>query len=456
MPAAVNLLRRAAALLPAESRDRLALLPDLAEAMTAIGEFALAEAFLDQAIETAETAGEGGLAASARLLRLRVRSHSADPEDWTEQIVVEAKGGLPLLEAAGDHVELARALRVLAWAHGTACRYGEAAMAAQRAMEHASLGEDERQRQHAASQYAIAALYGPTPVQEAVERCESLVAGALEDRRTQGLVMSLLSALRAMQGEFTAARDLHTRARRMLEEFGRSVVAASSSQQSCRIELLAGDPAAAERELRRDFDELSEMGERYFLSTAAGELARAVYAQGRYVETEELTRIAERLSADDDVTSQALWRSVRAKVFARRRLDGDAQELAREAVELLEGTDALILQADALEDFAEVLMLLGAPGARGYLSQALGCLERKGDVVSAERVRASLQDARRDCRLAHPGGHNGGTRMTGLGKQRRSIPKCGPGHRRARARWNLRLPCSGTPGSELRFEEPAF
>jgi class 3 adenylate cyclase/tetratricopeptide (TPR) repeat protein len=391
MPAAANLLRRAAALLPAESRDRLALLPDLAEAMMAIGEFALAEGFLDEATETAETAGEDGLAASARLLRLRVRSHSADPEDWTEQIVVEAGVGLPLLEAAGDHVELARALRVLAWAHGTACQYGEAARAAQRAMEHASLGRDDRQRQHAASQYAIAALYGPTPVSEGVDRCESIVAGALEDRRTQGLVMSLLSGLRAMQGEFTAARDLYTRARLMLEEFGSSVVAASTSQQSCRVELLAGDPAAAERELRRDLKELSEMGERYFLSTAAGELARVVYAQGRYVEAEELSRIAEELSADDDVTSQALWRSVRAKALARRRQDSDAQELAREAVELLEGTDALILQADALEDLAEVLMLLGEPGARGYLSEALRCLERKGDVASVERLRASLR-----------------------------------------------------------------
>jgi class 3 adenylate cyclase/tetratricopeptide (TPR) repeat protein len=391
MPAAANLLRRAVALLPTESPDRLARLPDLAEAMMAIGEFAWAETFLDEAIETAETMGKDGLAASARLLRLRVRSHSADPEDWTEQVVVEADRGLPVLEAAGDHVELARALRMLAWAHGTACRYGKAAAAAQRAMDHASLGEDERQRQHAASQYAIAALYGPTPVPEAIERCESIVAEAREDRRTQGLVMSLLSGLRAMQGDFRAARDLYTRARLMLEEFGRSVVAASTSQQSCRVELLAGDPAAAERELRRDFDELSEMGERYFLSTAAGELAGAVYAQARYAEAEELTRVAEELSAEDDLTSQALWRSVRAKTLARRGLDGDAEELGREAVELLADTDALILQADALEDLAEVLALVGSDGARGCLGEALGRLERKDDVVSVERVRASLQ-----------------------------------------------------------------
>jgi class 3 adenylate cyclase/tetratricopeptide (TPR) repeat protein len=391
MPAAANLLRRAVTLLPDDSLERLTLLPDLGEAFMAIAEFAWAETFLDEAIGQAERTGRSGLAASARLLRVRVRSHSAAPEDSTAQVVEEAERGLPLLEAAADHVELARALRMVAWAQGTACRYGEAAAAAQQAMEHASLGRDERQRQHAASQYAIAALYGPTPVTEAIERCESIVIEAPGDRRTQGLVTSLLSGLRAMHGEFDTARDLYTRARLMLEELGRSVVAASTSQQSCRVEMLAGDPAAAERELRRDFAELSEMGERYFLSTAAGELAQAVYAQGRYAEAEELTREAEELSAEDDLTSQALWRSGRAKTLARRGLGAEAEELAREAFELLEGTDALILQADALEDLAEVLALAETDGARECLEDALDLLERKGDVVSAERVRASLR-----------------------------------------------------------------
>jgi class 3 adenylate cyclase/tetratricopeptide (TPR) repeat protein len=391
MPAAANLLRRAVALLPAESRERLVLLPDLAEAMMAIGEFAWAEVFLDEAIETATAAGEDGRAASACLLRLRVRSHSADPEDWTEQIVVEADRGLPLLEAAGDHVELARALRMLAWAHGTAGRHGNAAGAAEQAMEHATLGQDVRQRRHAASVYAIAALDGPTPVPEAIERCESIVAEALDDRRTQGLVMSLLSVLRAMQGDFDAARDLYRRARLMLGEYGRSVVAASTSQQSCRVELLAQDPAAAERELRRDFAELAKMGERYFLSTAAGELARAVYAQGRYAEAEELTQLAEELSGDDDLTSQALWRSVRAKALARRGLDSQAEELAREAAQLLQRTDALVDRADALEDLAEVLALRGTDHGRACLEEALVLLERKENVVSAERVRAAVR-----------------------------------------------------------------
>ena len=202
--------------------------------------------------------------------------------------------------------------------------------------------------------------------------------------------MSLLSGLRAMQGDFAAARDLYTRARLMLVELGRSVVAASTSQQSCGVEMLAGDPAAAERELRRDFDELSEMGEKYFLSTVAGELARAVYAQGRYAEAEELTLMAEELSAEDDLTSQALWRSVRAKALARGpwRRGGGARARGGRAPRW-HGRSCSA--ADALEDLAEVLMLVGADGCRGAPERGARLLERKGDVVSTERVRASLR-----------------------------------------------------------------
>ena len=68
---------------------------------------------------------------------------------------------------------------------------------------------------------------------------------------------------------------------------------------------------------------------------------------------------------------------------------------------LLEGTDALILQADALEDLAEVLELAGGDGARECLNEALKRFERKEDVVSVVRVRAMLRDL--DAALAAEG-----------------------------------------------------
>ena len=42
-------------------------------------------------------------------------------------------------------------------------------------------------------------------------------------------------------------------------------------------------------------------------------------------------------------------------------------------------------------DLAEVIALVGTNGAWERLSEALGLLERKDDVVSAERVRALLR-----------------------------------------------------------------
>ncbi|MGH3058827.1 MAG: AAA family ATPase [Gaiellaceae bacterium] len=391
MPAAANLLRRAAMLLPTQDRGRLELLPSLGEALREIGEFAWATVFLDEAIEGAGAVGEPTLLARAELVRFLVESHSTD--GWSEEEVVRrAERSIPVFEAAGDDAGLAQACRLLAWAHGTAGRYGEAAAAAERAVEHARLAGDERQRTHAASQYAVAAVEGPKPVLEAIGRCEEILEQVTEDRRSYGTVMGHLGCLEAMRGEFDRARELCSRGRLMLQDLGLNVVAASRSQDSCTVEMLAGDPAAAERDLRRDFDALTEMGEAYLLSTIAGELARAVHAQGRMEEADELSRIAEQFSAADDVTSQALWRSVRAKVVARRGASDPALELAAEAVGLLRSTDALVRQADALVDEAEVLGLLGqGAAARDRLDEAIRLFERKGNVVAAGRTRSALE-----------------------------------------------------------------
>jgi len=390
MPAAANLLRRAAALLPEQDQGRLELLPSLGEALGETGEFAWAEVFLDEAVEGADAIGEPTLLASAELARLSVGSHAAD--GWSQDEVVQrAEHSIPLFAAAEDHAGLAQAYRLLAWARGTACRYGDAAAAAERAIEHARLAGDERQRNHASTQYAIAALYGPLPVLQAIGHCEEIIEQVKDDHRSRGLVLGLLGCLEAMRGDFETARTLCSQGRAILQELGRNVVAASTSQDSCTVEMLAGDPAAAERDLRRDFDALTEMGEAYLLSTIAGELARATYAQGRIDEADEFTRIAERYSAADDVTSQALWRSVRSKVLARR---GDAETaiaLAREAVAVLRTTDALVWQANALVDEAEVLRLLDrGASARTLLEEALELFERKGNVVAAGTTRSAL------------------------------------------------------------------
>jgi tetratricopeptide (TPR) repeat protein len=134
------------------------------------------------------------------------------------------------------------------------------------------------------------------------------------------------------------------------------------------------------------------MGEKVLLSTIVGELARAVYARGGYDEAEELSRTAEELAAEEDVVSQALWRTVRGKILAQRGDDRAARALAEEAVELLRPTGELVLQAEALLDLAEVLELsAGTAGARRALDDALALFERKGNVVSAAHTRERIK-----------------------------------------------------------------
>jgi len=99
------------------------------------------------------------------------------------------------------------------------------------------------------------------------------------------------------------------------------------------------------------------------------------------------------LGASDDATTQMLWRQVRAKVLARRGERVEAERLAREAVAVCEATDMLNAQGDVYGDLAEVLSVAGKPDeAAAALEQALGCYERKGNLVSTQRTRTRLTE----------------------------------------------------------------
>src|SRR5215204_1465214 len=388
MTAAANLLRRAATLLPAEDPVRIALLPDLGEALTEAGEFVVAQVILDEGVDCATATENLPLLARAELMRLLLKAHSSPPEEWSGQLERDAGQIVEVLEGAGDHAGLAAASRLLSLAYAAAGRCGESADVAARAIEYATLAGDERQRRSAACHYAQVATYGPTPVEEAIAKCEEILSHTEGDMRTQGIVTGLLGRLEAMTGNFERARWLYNAGRAVLEEMGQTVAAASTSLDSCAVEMLAGDPEAAERELRRDYAALDEMGEKVLLSTIVGELARAVYLRGDHDQAEQLSRTAEELAAEEDVVSQALWRTVRARVLARRGEDGPARRLAHEAVELLKPTGELVLQAEALLDLAAVLELSAdGAAARRPLSDALALFERKGDVVSAASTR---------------------------------------------------------------------
>ena len=157
-----------------------------------------------------------------------------------------------------------------------------------------------------------------------------------------------------------------------------------------QLELLAGEPIAAEKALRASYDALASMGDRAYFATRAAELAEAVYQNGRHAEAWSLTETAATTGGSDDLPTQFLWRAVRAKLLAVYGRADEAEELARAALALTEGTDVLSLRATIVLDLAEVLGRSGrAHEAAAARVQALELFEQKGNLAGADRARAT-------------------------------------------------------------------
>jgi predicted ATPase len=163
------------------------------------------------------------------------------------------------------------------------------------------------------------------------------------------------------------------------------------SHHAAMVELLAGDPAAAEKALRRGYVTLEAMGDTALLSTTAAFLGQALIAQGRADAAEELAAESARLATSDDLVTQVLWRGVRARALVERGGADEAEELARDAVSLSEKTDLINHTADALADLGIVLRTRRGPTeARSAFEAAAGLYAQKGNVVGTARVHAEL------------------------------------------------------------------
>jgi tetratricopeptide (TPR) repeat protein len=207
-------------------------------------------------------------------------------------------------------------------------------------------------------------------------------------------VLPPLGELEAMRGRFVEGRRLVARARNIYEQLGQHALAEiNCAPIEGRIELLAGDAAAAQATLRASCDALERMGGASYLATRAAELGDALCELEQYDEAEHLSRRAEELGAKDDILTQLLWRSLRARVVARGGRLVEAQALSLEAHHLAEETDALNSRAKVLLDRAEVLRLAeNRREAVEALTQAVELFERKGNVVAARRAQALLAE----------------------------------------------------------------
>ncbi len=383
--AAIAMLERAWSLLPPEPVD-VYLGLDLADALFEGGRLgdavSLAAVIAERAAAAGDTLGEW----AARLDGARLGGN-IDPSFTAQRILELVAAARDDLSSSGDDRALAVATAAEMWAANCLFQPELVKDAAGRLVEIARRAGDVQRETTGLMWLMFASFYGPTPVGEALRM--------LEDQPDLDQVIPLRRSIRAhllaMLGRFDEARLLSTAERAHFAELGAVVNEANALHHRSTIEMLAGEPAAAERFLRDGCDRLAAVGERGYLSTYVALLGEALYALGRLDEAEECASRSEELGASDDVATQMVWRQLRAKVRARRGAHALAIDLASEAVALGSETSALENLADAICDLAEVFELAGRrEEAVTELERAVVLHERKGNLVMAIRIRERL------------------------------------------------------------------
>jgi tetratricopeptide (TPR) repeat protein len=233
-----------------------------------------------------------------------------------------------------------------------------------------------------------ALVNGPTPVDEAVERCESLLLSA--DAVGEAYVRHSLASLTAMRTDFDDARRQLDRARALFEDLGLTGIAESACPlTAASIELGAGDAAAAAAALRLGIEALTRFDDRSSLAEAGALLAEALYRESRFDEAEEWLKLSSK-HANAEAPATTLWaRGVRAKLLAQNGRFAEGEAAAAEAVAIARETDWLTKHATIVLDLAEVVRLAGdAARADDLAEQARSLFEQKGNTAGALRARS--------------------------------------------------------------------
>jgi class 3 adenylate cyclase/tetratricopeptide (TPR) repeat protein len=386
--AVANLLSRASALLPSDDKSRLQLQPELGAALRETSDLDAAEAVLDEAIDATAVEGEGTIQARARVARALLRFHTR-PGALTEALD-EAKWAIHALQGTGDELGLARAWHLLAfveWWRGSARAAQEAW---ERSIACARSSGARREERSGLAWLARVAFRGPMPGAAATARCDEILEQVRGDMKAEALALISVSGVRALAGHFDDARALAIRATSIYEELGLESNAAWASHAAGFVEVLAGDPAAAERELRPGYETLVRLGVRGGLPTLGALLAEAIYAQGRFEDAEEVA-----LSIEELQPEAVMARCVRAKAVARLGRVAEGEDLAREALASIEETEFVLDHAEALLSLAVILRLAGRlVEGESAIERAVRLYRQKESELAVDRASALLAELR--------------------------------------------------------------
>jgi tetratricopeptide (TPR) repeat protein len=383
---AVTLLRRASRLLEVDEAERAALLPDLGRSLRDSGAVDEARAVLAEAVADAQRDGDEQtqLQAEIELARVNFMQELASPDVLREV----ARRAIAVFEATGDSVHLADAWQLMGMAELAAQNRGAQLEALLEARRHAIESGDLRRQIEAWNEVGGAMISGRTPVTEVLAFLDEELAWG-RDRGLPAIEADALLGgpyLDSRLGRFDEARDKLERSKAICRELGITYGLAEAHWAGAEMELLAGDLAAAERELRSAIRVAIEMRASRYEAIYRTGLAGVLLDQGRVEES-----VAELEQARELGSYAPIWRSNRARALARNGQIDEAVEEARAAADAMAGRDNITARAEILVHLAEVLRASGDPGgASEALALAISLHEEKGNVLNAERCRRLL------------------------------------------------------------------
>ena len=381
--AAENLWSRAKTLLPSDHTQVPQLRRYLVEAYQLLGRHARADAMLREMLDESRADDDHPLAQVIGLERARICLFTGPDPVRLRTLRDEAERALEVLGASGDEAGLALGCYVLGHVHMLQGEIRQMEKMSRRGLNHAIRSGEPREEAAARIWVALALVLGETPVSDCVRACEGLLPWRGMDHP---LVLCELAVLRAMLGDFDEARNLIARARRLLvERIHAPRPLMFSARSSASVEILAGDLAAGERELRTALQMALDMREREWVSQFAAGLSRVLAVQGSE-EAERFSALSLETAPTENVAAQALWRSAKALVLVNRGDHRGAERLSREAIQLVP-RGMLNLSADLRVDLAGILLAARwRKAALPVINEAIDLYERKGNVVSAARA----------------------------------------------------------------------
>ena len=350
------------------------------------------DAVLAESLVAATGLREPGLAAHALVNRLGNRL--ADPGVDLEELERGFEDTIETFTRLGDERGLALAGRQLGVVLTRLGRTDAGTAELERAFVHADASGDRTARRQVVGTLAHFLCQDRTPVSEAVQRCEDLLATYGSDYVLEAVITRFLGLLHAMAGRPGKALELVERSSRVLDEVGYLTQSWVYRWAAAAARVLAGDLEGAEREHLATVEGFRGSGYRGIDEREMGasyRLAELYCDEGRWDEAAKCVAFFREIAEPPQITTVTIRRrAVEAQVGLQRGRLAEATGLAERAVAAAILTDAWDVTARSWLALSNVRRAEGrAADADAAFARAIEVYEAKGNIAAAARLRAA-------------------------------------------------------------------